>query len=98
MTSSQTLPLDLLPHRVKAKITEIGSGPEKTAELEPTLEDLLLGLGFEEGAEIEVRHQGPLGGPLAVNVDGRLVALRPVDAAAVLVEVTPSFSDPVLGS
>ncbi len=98
MTSSQTLPLDRLPHRVKAKITEIGSGPEKTAELEPTLEDLLLGLGFEEGAEIEVRHQGPLGGPLAVNVDGRLVALRPVDAAAVLVEMTTSFSDPVLGS
>jgi len=45
-----------------------------------------------------VRHQGPLGGPLAVNVDGRLVALRPVDAAAVLVEMTTSFSDPVLGS
>lgn len=98
MTSSQTLPLDLLPHRVKAKITEIGAGTEKTAELEPTLEDLLLGLGFEEGAEIEVRHQGPLGGPLAVNVDGRLVALRPVDAAAVLVETLPPFSDPVLGS
>lgn len=98
MTSSQTLSLDHLPHRVKAEITEIGVGTEKTSELEPTLEDLLLGLGFEEGAEIEVRHQGPLGGPLAVNVDGRLVALRPVDAAAVMVKTLSPFSDPALGS
>jgi ferrous iron transport protein A len=98
MTSSQTLPLDRLPQRVKAKITDISAGTEKTAKSEQSLEDLLLGLGFEEGAEIEVRHQGPLGGPLAVNVDGRLIALRPVDAAAVLVETLHPFSGSVLGS
>ena len=50
------------------------------------MESLLLDLGFEEGASVEIRHQGPFGGPLAVRVDDRLIALRPDDAAAILVD------------
>lgn len=88
MASPQKFTLDRLPHNVAGRIIEIGSSADGSNESGPLLENLLLGLGFEEGAAIEVRHQGPFGGPLAVNVDGRLVALRPGDAASVIVETT----------
>ncbi|MDG2242517.1 MAG: FeoA family protein [Rhodospirillaceae bacterium] len=90
MTKSKMLPLDRLPHGLPARISKIGEGRIELNSAEPILEDLLLGLGFEEGAEIEIRHQGPLGGPLAVQVDGRLIALRPIDASAILVETEVS--------
>ena len=83
MPDVQTLPLHLLPKGTPAKIAKVG-GPNG----DTTLETLLLGLGFEEGAPIELRHQAAFGGPLAVRVDDRLIALRPDDAAAVEVEVT----------
>lgn len=82
MPDVQTLPLHLLPKGTPAKIAKVGRPDGDT-----TLETLLLGLGFEEGAPIELRHQGAFGGPLAVRVDDRLVALRPNDAAAVEVEL-----------
>lgn len=87
MKTTPSFSLDLLPHGSKARIIQVGGvTAESGTEDGPALEDLLLGLGFEEGASVEVRHQGPFGGPLAVKVDGRLIALRPADAAAVLVE------------
>lgn len=95
MNPSTSLSLDRLPRGLPARIIRVGVEQDESREAgEPALEDLLLGLGFEEGAQVEVRHQGPLGGPLAVRVDGRLIALRPVDAAAVLVETTPPVPDP----
>lgn len=95
MSPSTSLSLDRLPRGLPARIIRVGieRSDSDTAE-GPALEDLLLGLGFEEGAHIEVRHQGPFGGPLAVRVDGRMIALRPVDAASVLVETTPPVPDP----
>ena len=96
MAPTQKVSLDRLPRNLTARIFEIGSGQDQQNDSGPRLEDLLLGLGFEEGAVIEVRHQGPFGGPLAVNVDGRLVALRPSDAAAVVVEL--ETQQPDLGS
>ena len=96
MTSSQLITLDLLPHGLSARISKIGKGANAVENSEPDLEELLLGLGFEEGASVEIRHQGPLGGPLAVRGDGRLIALRPADAAAVLVKTAPSHPEPVL--
>lgn len=94
MNPSHPMPLNRLPRGLPARITKIGGPDYQSSEAgEPLLEDLLLGLGFEEGAHVEVRHQGPFGGPLAVRVDGRLIALRPADAAAVLVETTPAISD-----
>ena len=51
------------------------------------LERRLLEMGFAEGARIEVRHLGPIGGdPIAVLVDHTLVALRRQEANAILVE------------
>lgn len=95
MSPSTLLTLDRLPRGLPARITKVGNPDDEPSQTgEPALEDLLLGLGFEEGAHVEVRHQGPFGGPMAVRVDDRLIALRPVDAAAVLVETTPPVPDP----
>lgn len=95
MSPSTLISLDRLPRGLQARITKVGgSDSESLGVGESPLEDLLLGLGFEEGARVEVRHQGPFGGPLAVRVDDRLIALRPADAAAVLVETTPPVPDP----
>jgi ferrous iron transport protein A len=50
------------------------------------LERRLLELGFVEGAEIEVLHEGPLGrDPIAVRVNDNTIALRRREAMAILV-------------
>ena len=50
------------------------------------LEQRLLELGFVEGAEIEVLHEGPLGrDPIAVRVNDCTVALRRREAMAIIV-------------
>ena len=53
------------------------------------LERRLLELGFIEGAEVVVLHEGPVArDPLAVRVNGATIALRRREAMAIL--VTPS--------
>jgi len=50
------------------------------------LEQRLLELGFVEGVEVEVLHEGPLGGdPIAVRVNDATIALRRREAMAILV-------------
>lgn len=50
------------------------------------LERRLIEMGFVEGADIELLHQGPFGrDPIAVRVDGATVALRRREARGVLV-------------
>jgi ferrous iron transport protein A len=50
------------------------------------LERRLLELGFVEGAEVEVLHEGPFGrDPIAVRVNDTTIALRRREAMAVLV-------------
>jgi ferrous iron transport protein A len=50
------------------------------------LERRLLELGFVEGAEVEVLHEGPLGrDPIAVRVNDNTIALRRREAMAILV-------------
>ena len=55
--------------------------------LEPAeLERRLIELGFVEGAEVEVLHEGPLGrDPIAVRVNDNTIALRRREAMAILV-------------
>ncbi len=55
------------------------------APVAPDIADRLLELGFDEGAEVETLHRAPLGDPIAVRVDGSVVALRRALARAVLV-------------
>ncbi len=52
------------------------------------LEARMLRMGIDEDAPISVVHEGPVHrDPLAVKVDGVLLALRRREAAAILVEV-----------
>ena len=49
------------------------------------LEDRLLEIGFEEGLNVEILHKGPIGGdPVAVKVGNMTIALRKMEAAAII--------------
>ena len=62
----------------------VGNGAHGLSAME--LERRLLELGFVEGAEVEVLHEGPLGGdPIAVRVNDNTIALRRREAMAILV-------------
>ena len=62
----------------------VGDGANGLSAME--LERRLLELGFVEGAEVEVLHEGPLGGdPIAVRVNDNTIALRRREAMAILV-------------
>lgn len=51
------------------------------------MERRLIEMGFIEGAEVEVLHEGPFGrDPIAVRVGSATVALRRRDALAILTE------------
>ncbi|QYF88106.1 FeoA family protein [Brevundimonas sp. PAMC22021] len=55
-------------------------------EHEIELERRLLELGFVEGAQVELLHQGLFGGdPIAMKVDDMRVALRRREAASLLI-------------
>jgi ferrous iron transport protein A len=50
------------------------------------IESRLIELGFVEGAEIEILHEGPIGrDPIAVRINGTTIALRRREAMAILV-------------
>ena len=62
----------------------VGDGAHGLSAIE--LERRLLELGCVEGAEVEVLHEGPLGGdPIAVRVNDNTIALRRREAMAILV-------------
>jgi ferrous iron transport protein A len=66
------------PKRRKGVVTAV------TADA--SLTHRLLDMGFVQGAEIMLLHEGPLGrDPLAVHVDNSLVAIRRSEAAHVRV-------------
>jgi ferrous iron transport protein A len=53
------------------------------------IESRLIELGFVEGVEIRILHEGPIGrDPIAVRINGTTIALRRREAMAIL--VTPS--------
>jgi len=82
----QTVTLRDLPPGQQARIVRVGVNSPEAGKAADDLEQQLLLIGFEEGASVELRHQASFGGPLAVKVGGRLIAVRPGDAAAVLVD------------
>lgn len=50
------------------------------------VESRLIELGFVEGAEVKILHEGPIGrDPIAVRINGATVALRRREAMAILV-------------
>lgn len=85
MSSSSKLSLSGLARGQKALITAIDpdhSGSDMHLRLHE--------MGFDEGIEIEVIHQGPFGGdPLAVSVEGVIIAVRRSEASKVQVMLVP---------
>lgn len=58
----------------------------------PELERRLIELGFVEGADVELLHQGLFGGdPIAVRVANTTIALRRREAMAILVTAAASL-------
>lgn len=71
--------LSTLPRHRTARIREIRA--------DDALARRLLEMGMQEGLEICVLHEGPIGrDPLAVKLNDRIVALRRRDAAHIMVE------------
>lgn len=69
--------------RIVALAAPQAPGPLSGDELERRLAEM----GFVEGAEVELRHQGLFrADPIAVLVNGVMVALRRREARAILVE------------
>jgi ferrous iron transport protein A len=63
---------------------QVGDGAHGLSAME--LERRLLELGFVEGAEVEVLHEGPMGrDPIAVRVNDNTIALRRREAMAIFV-------------
>jgi ferrous iron transport protein A len=80
------LTLDLLVPGTRARVAGF-------ATLQPAIgadvAERLLEMGFDEGAEVETLHAAPLGGdPIAVRVDGAVVALRRALARGILLSAS----------
>jgi ferrous iron transport protein A len=85
LKTEQRMPLGLVGRGYRGHIHAIAVSADSTVPaLE--LERRLLELGFVEGAEVEVLHEGPLGrDPIAVRVNDTTIALRRREAMAILV-------------
>jgi ferrous iron transport protein A len=82
----QSLPLGLAYRGFCGHIQAIHVGDGVHGLGAAELERRLLELGFVEGAEVEVLHEGPLGrDPIAVRVNDSTIALRRREAMAILV-------------
>ena len=68
--------------------TNIAAGRVAAGMSAPELERRLIELGFVEGADVEILHQGLFGGdPIAVRVAHTTIGLRRREAMAILVSV-----------
>lgn len=86
MSLSAPADLGAAPRGFRGRI--LGLRPPESGALPPEeLERRLIELGFVEGAEVEILHQGLFGGdPIAVRLQSATIALRRREAAAILVE------------
>jgi ferrous iron transport protein A len=82
-----TLALGEAPVGFRGRIVALDMTRAHAAGLpKPELERRLLELGFVEGAEVELLHQGLFGGdPIAIRVADATIALRRREALAIMV-------------
>ena len=86
MNQPQTTDLGSLRKGQKGRITRVGT--RQSTEDSRQLMERFMAMGFVEGSEVEVLHEGPFGSdPLAVKVRGSLVALRRHEAQGIEVEL-----------
>jgi ferrous iron transport protein A len=90
MTSDPTLALGAARVGFRGRILALDLSRAPSAGLPaPELERRLIELGFVEGANVELLHQGLFGGdPIAVRVADTTIALRRREAMAVVVEAS----------
>lgn len=83
---SHCIPLGITPRGFSGQIYAIRVADDVKGLPIIELERRLLELGFIEGAEVAVLHEGPVArDPLAVRVHGATIALRRREAMAILV-------------
>ena len=89
---------------LRGTVVSVGQNPAGSAgdadAFDDELERRLLEIGFVEGAQVEILHEGFWGrDPIAVKVDDTSVAIRRREANAILVRVSKaSAADPQGGS
>lgn len=78
--------LGLAQRGFRGRITGIATASDASGVTADELERRLLELGFTEGAQVEILHEGLFGrDPIAVRVNDATVAIRRREAMAILV-------------
>lgn len=86
LDAGKTLPLGTLGKGTRAEIAALDESAIVTPLPKGELERRLIEMGFVEGAQVEILHEGfPKRDPIAVKVADHTVALRRAEADAVLV-------------
>ncbi len=82
---AQALPLGLAAKGYRGRIQSIVVQDHSTQLPAAEMERRLIELGFIEGAEVHILHEGFFGrDPIAVRINGATVALRRREAMAIL--------------
>jgi len=80
------MPLGLAKRGYSGVIQHLAAQDAKSALPDVELESRLIELGFVEGAQVEVLHEGIIGGdPIAVRVQNITIAVRRREAMAIIV-------------
>ena len=81
-----SIPLGLANRGFRGRINEIQVSEDTHGLAAGEIENRLLELGFVEGAEITILHEGPIGrDPIAVRINETTIALRRREAMAIMV-------------
>lgn len=84
--TARSIPLGQASRGFRGRIDAIHVGEDAHGSAAPEIESRLLELGFVEGAEVKVLHEGPIGrDPIAVRINDTTIALRRREAMAILV-------------
>ena len=85
-STTLSIPLGQANRGFCGRINAIHVGEEMHGRHASEIESRLIELGFVEGAEIKILHEGPIGrDPIAVRINGATIALRRREAMAILV-------------
>ncbi|HEX9326347.1 MAG TPA: FeoA family protein [Reyranella sp.] len=91
MTSNPTIALGAARVGFRGRIHQLAVNGSSIGLPGPELERRLIELGFVEGANVELLHQGLFGGdPIAVRIADTTIALRRREAMAIRVTAAAS--------
>ncbi len=95
--AGEVVPLGHGARGLRGVVVQVGASAasDRPAALaQGELERRLLEIGFVEGAEVEILHEGMIGrDPIGVRLDDMRVALRRREADAVLVRVQGAYAE-----